>query len=168
MGDPSGQREHSAADLATGVLSKPARLLGRPGSAAARAGFGAQLSRVRKAQKDSQRGWISASELPQSAMSARTRYVKEIWSGTMNENPTVVEQGKWIADVRHGVLAFLSRSDAVAQIGIDFSPRLFKVAVVLVSGDRIQHARMRQLLLTHGSRQSDLATLDPHEALRYE
>ena len=86
----------------------------------------------------------------------------------MNENPTVVEQGKWIADVRRGVLAFLSRSDAVAQIGIDFSPRLFKVAVVLVSGDRIQHARMRQLLLTHGSRQSDFATLDPHEALRYE
>jgi hypothetical protein len=125
---------NASTDLATGVLSKPARLLGRPGSAAARAGFGAQLSRVRKAQKDSQRGWISASELPQSAMSARTRYVKEIWSGTMNENPTVVEQGKWIADVRHGVLAFLSRSDAVAQIGIDFSPRLFKVAVVLVSG----------------------------------
>ena len=30
-------------------------------------------------------------------------------------------------------LALLSRSDAGAQIGIDFSPRLFKVAVVLVS-----------------------------------
>ena len=51
----------------------------------------------------------------------------------MNENLTVVEQQKWIADVRHGVLALLSRSDAGAQIGIDFSPRLFKVAVVLVS-----------------------------------
>ncbi len=133
MDDPSGQREHSAADLAIGVLSKPTRLLRRLGSAAARAGFGAQLSRARKAQKDVQRGWISASELPRSAMSARTRHVKEIWSRTMNENLTVVEQQKWIADVRHGVLALLSRSDAGAQIGIDFSPRLFKVAVVLVS-----------------------------------
>jgi hypothetical protein len=106
MDDPSGQREHSAADLAIGVLSKPTRLLGRLGSGAARAGFGAQLSRARKAQKDGRRGWISASELPQSAMSARTRRVKEIWSRTMNENPTVVEQGKWTADFRRGVLPF--------------------------------------------------------------
>lgn len=28
----------------------------------------------------------------------RTQYAKEFWSGTMNESPTVVEQGRWIVD----------------------------------------------------------------------
>lgn len=49
MGDPSGQREHSAADLATGVLSKPARLLGRQG---------------RNAAVDFQRLWIRINKPP--------------------------------------------------------------------------------------------------------